>query len=119
MSFRLALLDRVDALPGVLRKSGIGILRDHIVVVDFRARPFVMTFVVPSDVVTAAGLFGLQRVDSSLCIGQAFVFGMQRDEVGEGGDGLGGDVLIVFGLFGLLVITFASLEKPVGALATV
>src|SRR5258706_8870968 len=108
MSFRLTLLDGVNVLPGVFRESGVGILRHHVVVIDFCARPFAVTFVVTSDVVAAAGLFGFQCVDSSLRIGQAFVFGMQGDEVGESGDGLGGDVLIVFGLLGLLVITFAG-----------
>src|SRR5438046_1392990 len=82
-------VDGVDALAGFLRKRRVRILGQHIVVINLRALPLVTPLIVARNLVAAAGLFGFEHVNFILRFGHTFVRGVQRGEIGEGGDGLG------------------------------
>src|SRR5262245_41760786 len=108
-------LDAVDSQASFLGDFGTGIFQQHLVVIDQGASPLTMSFVVAGNVVAAACLLGLERVDFLLRERHALVLGMQRDEVGKIGNRLGSDTLIVIGLFGLLEVGIAHAEQGVDA----
>src|SRR5688572_4857645 len=108
MSLLEALVDGVDTLAGFLGELGIRIARKHLVEINLRALPFAMPFIVAGDVITAAGLLGLERVHLFLRLLNPLVGRMERGEIGESGDGLSGNALIVFRLLGLFEVSVAS-----------
>src|ERR1051325_10310578 len=115
MSFRDVFINGVDPRLGVLRILRDGILADDVVVVNLGAFPAVVSFVIAGDVEAAPGLLGLEGLDDGLGLGHARVVRVKRDEIREGGNGLGGDALVVFGLFRLFVVGLADFEESVGA----
>src|SRR5712692_10058291 len=114
-SIRHALFDRVDALARGFGVLGIGVLQQHLIVINQGALPAVISFVKLRDVEAAARLFHFERLDEFLRVRDAGIARVERHEITERGNGLGGDALVVFGGFGLFIVGDAFAVKGLHA----
>src|SRR5438093_13561605 len=107
--------NRSKVLQGGGAISRVWVLAIGIVVVNLGGLPAVVPLVILGDIEAAASLLRFERLDQLLRLGHAAILRMEGHEIGEGGNGLGGDALVVFGGFGLFVVGHTGPVKPVNA----
>src|SRR5204863_5166493 len=107
-------LDGLNALPGLFGVVRIGISEVGLIVINEGALPAFLLFVKARDLETAARLLALERALKILRFPGPRIVRVDRHKIIERRDGLAGDALVVFGLFGLLVIGDPGLEERFG-----
>src|SRR5438105_12196911 len=107
--------DGVEPMPGLVGILGIRVFAEDVIVVNLGGFPAMVALIIFGDVKAAARLLGLERFDQLLRLRHPRVLRMKGQKIGESGDGLGGNALVVFGGFGLFVVSLALSIKGVGA----